>query len=250
MPNKIIIDAHCHIGDFSPCIRGGNHPPSELVGDLEKSGVSVGIIAVLDRHDVSGANDRARAACEKYEGQLYSYIYLNPTDVNGSLAELDRCAGLNCFRGVKFHPMEDVYYPFFEDYFPVYEKVEQLGLPTLWHSGTSPYSHPLQIAYVAREFPKIPFILGHFGLSDLTWECFPAAKLSDNIHVDTTANPIIPVFNEWIDRFGANRMLWGSDFPFYNVNYELMKLEHFSCTSSQKELIQFENAKRIFELTI
>jgi predicted TIM-barrel fold metal-dependent hydrolase len=244
----VIIDAHCHAGNFTGFISGGHHSPEELLDCYDQAEVGLGLISILDTHNMSGANDTTRAACERHEGRLLGYIYVNPTDVAGSIAELERCSKYDCFRGVKLHPMNDVYYPFHETYYPVFEKIEQLGLPTLWHSGTSPYSHPLQIAYVARQFSKIPFILGHFGLSDLTWECFPAADLADNICVDTTANPIIPVLNDWAERFGADRMLWGSDFPFYNVEYELGKIKYLGTSGAEKEMIGTENARRIFDL--
>src|SRR6266550_586650 len=145
----MVVDAHCHSGEFAGFISG-SHPPGELVSRWDSAGVDVGVMSVLDGYDVSGANDNTREACEQYQGRIYGYIYLNPTNVNGSLAELERCSKVECFRGVKLHPSNDTYYPFFEGYFPVYERIEQLGFPILWHSGTSPYSHPLQIAYVAR----------------------------------------------------------------------------------------------------
>jgi predicted TIM-barrel fold metal-dependent hydrolase len=97
-------------------------------------------------------------------------------------------------------------------------------------------------------FPQSAFILAHFALSDLTWECFPAAELAANVYVDTTANPIIPVMNDWIDRFGAERMLWGSDFPFYDVGYELAKIDFLRCSPTQKQQISSENARRLFRL--
>jgi uncharacterized protein len=243
----VIVDAHAHIGDYSPAIPGGDHSAEELVDRWDAAGVDCGVISVLG-DDPAASNDKTRAACECFPGRIFGYVYLNPTDVEGSLRELDRCAGHDSFRGVKFHPMNNAYYPFIEDYYPVYARVEELGLPMLWHSGTSPYSHPLQIAFVARRFPRIPFILGHFALSDLTWECFPAAELADNIMVDTTANPIVPVIDDWLRRFGSERMLWGSDFPFYDVAYELVKIDHLTIEPEAKRQIVCENARRLFRL--
>jgi predicted TIM-barrel fold metal-dependent hydrolase len=243
----VAVDAHCHSGEFVGFISG-EHPPEKLLEKWDEAGVEAGMMSILDPHDPTGANERTRQTCEQHENRIYGYIYLNVTDVSGSLAELERCSRIECFRGVKLHPSNDTYYPFYEGYFPVYERIEQLGLPILWHSGTSPYSHPLQIAYVARLFPRIPFVLAHFALSDLTWECFPAAELAANVYVDTTANPIIPVLNDWIDRFGADRMLWGSDFPFYDVGYELAKLNFLRCSKREKQQIGSENARRLFRL--
>jgi len=242
------IDAHCHIGDFAPVITGGDHDETELTGEHAAEEIRCGVFSVLDTHDHTGANERARKACEASDGRLVAYIYLNPMDVESALAELERCRQYDCFRGVKLHSAIDQYYPFMKTYFPLYERINELRLPVLWHSGTSPTSHPLQIAYVARQFPDSPHILGHFGLSDLTWECFPAADLAPNIHVDTTANPIVPVMADWIREFGAERMLWGSDFPFYDVRYEKLKVDCLRVTDREKELIAGENAARIFRL--
>jgi predicted TIM-barrel fold metal-dependent hydrolase len=242
-----MIDAHCHAGAF-PKYFSGEHPPEKLVADFDVAGVGAGIIAILDGHDMASANDRALAACRAHPGRLYGYIYLNPQDVDAAIAEFERRRREPLFRGVKLHPMNDVYYPFLDDFFPLWERIEATGMPVLWHSGTSPYSHPLQIAYVAHKFPGMPCILGHFGLSDLTWECFPAADLAPNIHVDTTANPIVPVLNDWIDRFGPERMLWGSDFPFYSVAYEAQKLPHLGRSDADRALIGGGNARRLFRL--
>lgn len=242
-----MIDAHCHAGSFTQFFSG-DHPPEKLVSDFDKSGVEAGVIAMLDTYDMVGANDRAELACKAHPGRLHGYIYLNPSNVNAAIAEFERRRKNPLFKGVKLHPMNDVYYPFIRAFFPLYEAIAASGLPVLWHSGTSPYSHPLQIAYVAQKFPKMPCILGHFALSDLSWECFPAADLAPNIHVDTTANPIIPVMNDWIDQFGAERMLWGSDFPFYSVAYEAQKIAHLGRNDRDRELIAHENAKRLFKL--
>ena len=146
------------------------------------------------------------------------------------------------------HPSEDAWFPWIRDYYPIYEKLEQAGLPILMHSGTYPHSNPLGIAKAARDFPGIPFIMGHFGLADLSWECFPAADLSENVYVDTTANPLVRVMREWLDEFGAHRMLWGSDFPFYDVKYELQKLDALNLSEEERVLVSHQNAIRIFGL--
>ena len=241
------VDAHCHAGDF-PKYFSGHHPPEKLVADFDRAGVTCGVIAMLDTYDMVAANDRALAACVAHPGRLHAYIYLNPNLLDVAIAEFERRSRDPHFKGVKLHPMNDVYYPFLADFFPLFERIEASGLPVLWHSGTTPYSHPLQIAAVARRFRKMPCILGHFGLSDLTWECFPAAELADNIYADTSANPIIPVLNDWISQFGAERLLWGSDFPFYSVAYEAQKLDYLGHNERERELISSGNAIRLFRL--
>lgn len=241
------IDVHCHVGNFSPLFEG-DHGVDDLVAAQDRAGVGVGMLSILIGDDPRRANTLTEQACARYPGRLYGDIFLNPTDLQGALAELERCARMDCFRGVKLHPSDNAWFPFMEEYFPLYERIEQLSLPILIHSGTSPYSHPLQIAYAARLFPGVPFILAHFGLADLSWECFPAAALADNVHVDTTANPMVRVMSEWQERFGARRMLWGSDFPFYEPSYELAKIDALTCSAADRERIRHGNAVELYGL--
>ena len=161
-----LIDAHAHLGDFPGFVSGGERTAETLIESWDASGVDCGLISVLDPFDVQNANDRVRIACEAHPGRIYGYIYLRLPDVEGSLAELERCRDAACFRAVKLHPANDAYFPFYEGYRPVLDRIEELGLPVLWHLGTYPYSHPLQIAVVARRHPGLTHILGHFGIAE------------------------------------------------------------------------------------
>lgn len=243
----MIVDAHAHASSFPGFVRG-EIDIEDLVAGWDAAGVACGLISELDNVDPAAGNDRTAERCDRYPGRVFGSIYLNPNDVDGALTELNRRAGDERFRGVKLHPAMDAFYPFLERYDPIYGRIEELGLPILWHSGTSPYSSPLQIAVPASRFRGVPFILGHFALSDLSWECFPAADLSPNVYVDTSGNPIVPLMREWVDKFGPERMLWGSDFPFYDVGYELRKIDEITSDPGALELIRGGNAMRIHRL--
>jgi predicted TIM-barrel fold metal-dependent hydrolase len=43
-------------------------------------------------------------------------------------------------------------------------------------------------------------------------------------------------------------MLWGSDFPFYNVEYERLKVDYISASARNRELISSENAARLYRI--
>lgn len=242
------IDSHAHIGDFPGFVSGGERTARMLVEEWDRAEIEGGMISVLDNHDVHGANERVRAAAAEFPGRIHGFIYLFPPDLEGSLRELERQHGDDTFRGVKLHPANDCYFPFDERLHPLFARIEELGLPVLWHSGTFPYSHPLQIAAVARKFPGSTHILAHFGIAELSWECAPAAELADNVVVDTSINPIIGLMNDYIDRFGPGRMLWGSDYPFYDVAYERMKLPFLGRSDADRALIGGDNAARLFGL--
>jgi predicted TIM-barrel fold metal-dependent hydrolase len=239
------IDAHCHTGSFEPLFRG-EHDIDDLVAAWDAAGIRHGIISNVIRGQMTLANDSALESIIKYPGRVHAYIYLDPGDLQAALRELDRCAETRAFSGVKLHPSEDAWFPYLDHYAPLFQRIEALHLPVLMHSGTYPHSGPLACAAAAWKFQQIPFILAHFGLADYSWECFPAAQIAPNVHVDTTANPMVRVLSEWLDQFGAERMLWGSDFPFYDVSYEAAKLDALTCSPAERELIAGGNAERIF----
>lgn len=240
-----IIDMHAHIGNFDGFVSGGEKTIDQLVELWDASEIEKGVISILDGVDIKGANDQALAACAHHPGRVFAYIYLNPTRLEDSLRELERRQGDERFVGIKLHPANDVYFPFLDDYAPLYERIEKSGLPTLWHSGTYPFSGPLQIAAVARRFPGSVHILGHFGIAEMSWECDPSAALADNIVVDTSINPIIPLINDFIEKYGAERVLWGSDWPFYHVEYERLKVQFLGHSAADRERIIGGNAQRI-----
>src|SRR5579871_4981699 len=113
------VDSHCHVGDFSPLFKG-NHSAADLVSAQDAAGVTAGMLSILSK-DTASANDATREACDSYPGRLYGAIYLNPTQPS-ALSELERCAQYPVFRGVKLHPSEDAWFPYMEQYFPVYER--------------------------------------------------------------------------------------------------------------------------------
>lgn len=243
----MLIDAHCHTGSFEP-LFSGHHSIADLVAAWDGAGIGKGVISNVMSGEMTRANDLALEACQQYPGKVAGYIYLDPTDLHAALRELDRCAEHPEFRGVKLHPSEDAWFPYLEHYFPLFRRIAQLDLPILMHCGTYPHSGPLACAAAARHFPDTPFILAHFGLADYSWECFPAGEISGNVHVDTTANPMVRVLSEWLEKFGAERMLWGSDFPFYDVSYEAVKIGYLECSAAERDLIAGGNAARILKL--
>lgn len=94
------------------------------------------------------------------------------------------------FKGLKIHPWVQDVSPNHPMLYPIYEKAAKLRVPVQFHSGTAPYSTPLQVAEVARTFPEVPVIMGHMGKADLWLDVIPAAELSENIYVDTSGQCI------------------------------------------------------------
>lgn len=101
----------------------------------------------------------------------------------------------------------------------------ELGLPVNLHV-TEPQSKnypgkvetPLvDFVHLAREFPRTKFILAHWGARlPLDPVLGAEARACTNLFYDTAASPLIyepQIFREMIDAIGAERVLYGSDYP-------------------------------------
>ncbi|MGH3251958.1 MAG: amidohydrolase family protein, partial [Trebonia sp.] len=78
-------------------------------------------------------------------------------------------------RGFKFHPSSQAFLPNDRSVYPVYEVIQEAGLPALFHTGQTgagagtrggggirlSYSNPSHLDDVAVDFPDMPIILAH-----------------------------------------------------------------------------------------
>ena len=241
-----VVDAHCHFLDASALMRGPG-TLADLVAAMDTAGVSQAVCSAM-LTDPLTENRAMRDACDAHPGRLWGYVNLDPRDVDGSLALLSEFAPDPRFRGVKLHPSNHVYFPWSDAIAPVMRRIEETGLPVLWHSGTYPNSSPLQIAVVARAHPRMPCILGHFGLLDYAQETFAAARLAPNVLADTSIQTGLGLLSAFVDEFGPRRLLWGSDFPLYDIPYARALPDRLRISGEDRLRVTGTNAIELFEL--
>jgi predicted TIM-barrel fold metal-dependent hydrolase len=132
-------------------------------------------------------------------------------------------------KGIKMIP--DHWYPYEERFFPVYEKVQELRRPMLFHSGilfgnmdSSRFCRPV-FYEVMLHFPRIKFALAHISWP-WTDECIAvagrmrAAAVRDEqrqmqMYIDTTRGTPAFYRAEALDKalkyLGPERLIYGSD---------------------------------------
>ncbi len=117
---------------------------------------------------------------------------------------------------------------------PLWERVEELGIPVLIHFGPlggvggiaeHHNINPIKIHEVAKAFPTIPIIIPHFGcgfpneLLRLCWAC-------TNIYTDTSGSNewvrwMIPdttlsdLFRKFLETIGPDRIIFGTDSSWF-----------------------------------
>jgi len=168
-------------------------------------------------------------------------------------------------KGLKLHPVANRFYPQDKRLWPAYGQAEKMNLPILFHAGTADiagykefdYSRPANFQEVAKEFPKLKIILAHLGKGFFA-ESLEVAKKFANIYLDTSA--IITglesdkkFFNdeeivEFIRAMGVSRVLFGSDWPWFDPLPALEKIKNLPFNDEEKKMILGENAARLFAI--
>ena len=154
----------------------------------------------------------------------------------------------NGLRGLKMHPDSQVFAIDDPRLFPVYDMIGD-QLPILFHMGDHrfDYSHPARLRKVLDLFPKLKVIAAHFGgysmydtAAELLYDkdCFFYVSSSLMFMEEGVAE-------NYINHYGAERFVYGSDFPMWDPVREMERFLSLKLTDAQKEQIAHITAEGI-----
>jgi uncharacterized protein len=168
----MINDLHVH--------SGGKETAKEILKDMDAAGVEKAVIlspyGKLDSKMQLGARmsiSEQKASIgfvsklgKEAPGRIVPFAWIEPT-LKEAPAAIDRAVNKMGIKGVKMIPHH--WYPYDEELYPVYEKIQDLGVPILFHSGilwgfmdSSRFCRPCFFE-VMLHFPKIRFALAHIS---------------------------------------------------------------------------------------
>ena len=156
-------------------------------------------------------------------------------------------------RGIKLH--HDVQRFKLDDYrcLKIYELAEEKGLPMLLHTGDVryDYSNPNRLKPILETYDRLTVIGAHLGGWSL-WED-AARELAGyrNFYVDCCSSlyALPPeTARDVIRTYGADRVLFGTDYPMWDPAGELERFARLGLTEAEREAVLWKNADRIFGL--
>lgn len=151
-------------------------------------------------------------------------------------------------RGIKMHPDSQVFAIDDPRLLPVYEHI-QGKLPVMLHMGDPryDYSHPARLRRVLEQFPRLQVIAAHFGGYSMPDEAY--AQLHDkNCFFDVSSSLMFMgegVAENFINRHGAERFVYGSDYPMWDPKVEMDRFMKLKLTDDQFEQIAHKTAEYI-----
>lgn len=263
-----VIDTHCHIypekivtkavartDKFYDTIAKCVGTPADLMEMNTKAGIDHSIVqsVATTPKQVQSINEFIAATVNAAPDRLTGLGTLHPNSEN-LREDVEHLVALG-LRGVKLHP--DIQNFKVDDYrcLKIYELCEEFSLPLLMHTGDKRYdnSNPNRLIPILKIYDKLTLIGAHFGGWSIWEEASHVLCDMPNLYVDCSSS--MPWISdektvEIIHRYGAERVLFGTDYPMWSPVKELDRFMTLPLTDEEKRMILSENVRKVYELNI
>lgn len=218
---SLVVDAHNHIGARAGAAQTG----PELVAKMDVAGVDRSVIFPFVEGNFT--NDAVKAAVEACPDRLVPYCAVNPWQPDAA-DELRRCVTEWGFRGLKLHPTINGFHlsdPKLVD--PLFEVAGDLSIPVIAHGASDLHNSPPEFAEMARRFPRVRLFMAHMGFFWSVDQAIAYAKAFSNLYLETSRAPIFEIATA-VRELGPDKVVWGTDSPFVDYEWEFRKMERCS----------------------
>ncbi|MBR3968432.1 MAG: amidohydrolase [Clostridia bacterium] len=261
-----VIDSHCHIyptkiakpavestGRFYDMTALGDGTVNSLLAIGERAGIDRFVVqsVATTPHQVQSINKFIADEVSTFPNKLIGLGTMHPDslDLKGDLEHIKEL-GLH---GVKLHP--DIQKFKIDDYrlLKIYELCEKENMPILMHTGDYrfDFSNPNRLVPILDIYKNLTIIGAHLG----GWSVWDEAveKLSGykNFYVDSSSSLYeLPIDHatEIIRTYGADRVLFGSDFPVFSPDIELERFMALPLTEKERRMILSENVLKLYNI--
>lgn len=263
-----IIDTHCHIYPEKIAARAvagtdtfyGTKAKCDGTSDSllkinEACGIDHSLVqsVATTPKQVRSINDFIAQTVATSGGRLTGLGTLHP-DSEDQRADVRHLVDLG-LKGVKLHP--DIQRFKIDDYrcLKIYELCEEFGLPILMHTGDKRYdfSNTNRLVPILETYSNLTVIGAHMG----GWSLWDEASLelagTPNLYVDCSSTMYwVPLDKtaEMIRRYGADRVLFGTDYPMWHPEDELEMFFKLNLSDEERLLILSENAEKLYGLDV
>ena len=264
-----IIDSHCHIYPEKIASKAvaavdafyeglPRSPLDGTAGTLLSSGRAAGISRFVVHSvatspaQVHSINAFIAGAQREAGGAFIGLGALHP-DAENPRRDLEELLSLG-LRGVKLHPDIQRFAADSQKALTLFALCQEYGVPVLVHAGDPrfDFSNPERLARVLRAFPRLKMIAAHLG----GWQVWDRAEklLSGfpNLMADTSSSfywlPPERALRQ-IRAFGADRVLFGTDYPMWPPGDDLDYMEKLPLTREEKEKILWKNCAELYRIS-
>jgi predicted TIM-barrel fold metal-dependent hydrolase len=215
-------------------------------------------------HPPLSSEEIADAAAE-HPDVLIPFGSVDPHAGKAAVTRARRLVTEHGVRGFKFHPSLQAFEPNDVVFYPLYDAIQELGVPAIFHTGQTGigaglpggsgiklrYSNPMLLDDVAADFPQLTIVLAH---PSVPWqdEAISIATHKANAYIDLSG---------WSPKYfpaqlvrAANgplkhKVMFGSDFPVITPDRWLAAFAQLDIKDEVRPLILKDNAARLLRLS-
>ncbi|MEU3035412.1 amidohydrolase family protein [Streptomyces griseoaurantiacus] len=280
------IDVHTHAeisrsghGALSPELFGaseeyfkahGHRQPSiDEMATYYRERRMAAVVFTVDAEHATGhpriSNEEVAENCAAHSDVLIPFASVDPHKGRAGVREARRLVTEHGVRGFKFHPSIQAFSPDDRMAYPLYEAIEELGVPALFHTGQTgigagvpggggirlKYANPMLVDDVAVDFPELRIILAHpsFPWQD---EALAVATHKPYMYIDLSGwSPkyFPPQLVRYANSLLKDKVLFGSDYPVITPDRWLADFEKLDIKPEVRPRILKDNAARLLGLT-
>lgn len=241
----MIIDFHTHVGIDCSDEEYERLDFSELKKSMDRWGIDKSVVFPFNYDDKELIEESLKILEKsKSEDWIIPFLRFNPNviDKDELIVLLDKG-----FKGMKLHPRAQNFKVDDKKIYWIYELCSDKKIPILFHCSIKDNeSHPSKILRVAEKFPNLNIIMAHFFGND--FDIMKIVNKYPNLYVDTSMNSGTLKRKQTVEKYGFNRLVFGSDAPYDSQGIALMKIEEAGLSEKDKELIFSGNAVKILNL--
>lgn len=273
-----IIDAHLHFGDkpyFAEAAIAAGH--ENTAAHLRETFARLGIRLAIAMGSTGLVAEGGPVPVPDLDGEVLPPEIAYCCGVNGELTTRDNLpemlaayeaavADPHCV-GLKFYPGYNRIYLGDPRNRPFLELAEAYDLPVVIHTGDTAgshgvlkYAHPLTIDEVAVDFPRVRFVIAHFG-NPWAMDAAEVALKNENVYIDLSGlaqgkfalaafyeqyRGYLEYLRTWLGYLSRyDKVLYGSDWPLVHLETYIELIRQL-IPPEHHDAVFFANACRVF----
>lgn len=209
-------------------------------------------------------NEEMAELAAEHSDVLIPFASIDPAKGKVGAREARRLVEHFGVRGFKFHPTMQGFYPNDRSAYVLYEAIQELGVPALFHTGQTgvgagmrggngmrlKYSNPMYLDDVAVDFPDMQIIMAH---PSFPWqeEALSVATHKPNVWIDLSGwlpKYFPPILVRYANSLLQDRVLFGSDWPVIPPDRWLAEFDKLDIKPEVRPKILKENARRLLKM--
>jgi predicted TIM-barrel fold metal-dependent hydrolase len=246
----MILDFHCHFAAAFFRYREYHMDLDALIAEMDRHNIGQAVLSPAGEfvaHATTNGNSTIAAAANRFPGRFIGFATINPWERAAGVAALQRAHAEYAFTGLVLHPILQGFEANDPLVFPLVEAALKLNM-LIYVTGGAPYlAMPYKIADLAGRYPEGRFVMGHAGW-DFHFDVPYCLEACPNLWAETSRNGLANL-EALVRKFGASRLLFGSDYPFSSYEGEIEKIRLLpGLDDADRECIFSGNARKLLGL--